>query len=54
MQTKSIHGLPLHASASARGKTKGRSEGAPAKKDLGRLPEWNLADLYSGPDAAEL
>lgn len=54
MQTKSMQGVALHASASARGKAKGRSEGAPAKKDLGRLPEWNLADLYAGPDAAEL
>lgn len=23
-------------------------------RDLGSLPKWNLADLYSGPDAAEL
>jgi oligoendopeptidase F len=23
-------------------------------KDLGRLPEWDLSDLYSGPDAPEL
>src|SRR3954462_10328419 len=22
--------------------------------DLGPLPEWNLADLYSGPDGADL
>ena len=28
--------------------------GDAAKKDLGRLPEWNLADLYSGPEAPEL
>jgi oligoendopeptidase F len=25
-----------------------------AKKKLGALPEWNLADLYSGPDSPEL
>ncbi|MEM1386610.1 MAG: M3 family oligoendopeptidase [Pseudomonadota bacterium] len=23
-------------------------------KDLGKLPEWDLSDLYAGPDAAEL
>ena len=27
---------------------------APAKRKLGSLPEWNLADLYSGADAPEL
>ena len=26
----------------------------PAKTELGPLPEWNLADLYSGPEAPEL
>lgn len=25
-----------------------------SKPDLGALPEWNLADLYSGMDAPEL
>jgi oligoendopeptidase F len=24
------------------------------QKDLGKLPEWNLGDLYSGPDSPEL
>ncbi len=48
---KSTDGLPLRAAASARGKAKGGRE---AKRDLGKLPEWNLTDLYAGPDSAEL
>src|SRR5262245_45048056 len=34
------------ASRSARKSTKT----APAQRSLGRLPEWNLADLYAGID----
>jgi oligoendopeptidase F len=30
------------------------SKAAPAKSKTGKLPEWNLADLYSGIDAAEI
>jgi oligoendopeptidase F len=30
------------------------SKAATAKSKTGRLPEWNLADLYSGIDAAEI
>ena len=29
------------------------SSSSAAEVELGDLPEWNLADLYSGPDAAE-
>ncbi len=49
MRTKSSH-----ETAPATVATKGRKAGEPAKKDLGQLPEWNLADLYSGPEAPEL
>jgi oligoendopeptidase F len=46
--------LPVYAAA-AKAKAKRRNgTGAKAKKKLGSLPEWNLADLYSGPDAPEL
>jgi len=31
-----------------------RSGGAAKQAELGQLPEWNLADLYSGMDAPEL
>ena len=30
------------------------SKAATAKSKTGKLPEWNLADLYSGIDAAEV
>jgi oligoendopeptidase F len=30
------------------------SKAAPAKSKTGKLPEWNLGDLYSGIDAAEV
>ena len=39
-------------SASATARQKRNPEAVPA--DLGALPEWNLADLYSGMDAPEL
>ncbi|MGH6792478.1 MAG: M3 family oligoendopeptidase [Methyloceanibacter sp.] len=46
--------LPVYAAA-AKAKAKRRNgTGAKAKKKLGSLPEWNLADLYSGPDAPKL
>ena len=43
------------ATAAAKGKAK-RDSLAPAetKPKLGKLPEWNLADLYKAPDAPEL
>ncbi len=52
MQLKSIQWLPVHATAApASGKVKRGSGEAPAKQTL---PEWNLADLYSGPDSPAL
>src|SRR5499433_405787 len=43
------------ATAAAKAKAKHRSLApAGAKPKLGKLPEWNLADLYKGPDAPEL
>jgi oligoendopeptidase F len=50
---------PMHpafaASAAAKAKAKrARTAEKPAKRKLGSLPEWNLADLYSGADAPEL
>jgi oligoendopeptidase F len=43
------------ATAAAKGKAKRRAlASTEAKPKLGKLPEWNLADLYEGPDAAEL
>lgn len=38
---------------SATGKAAAR-KAIPAKSKAGKLPEWNLADLYSGIDAAEI
>jgi oligoendopeptidase F len=53
MQLGPIHNQPAFATSSpARDKIK--VEGEVGKRDLGALPEWNLADLYSGPDAPEL
>jgi oligoendopeptidase F len=49
MRTKSSE-QPAPATAA----TKDRQAAAPAKKELGPLPEWNLADLYSSPEAPEL
>ncbi|MGC1179684.1 MAG: M3 family oligoendopeptidase [Methyloceanibacter sp.] len=52
MQLESIQWLPVHATAApASGKVKRGSGEAPAKQTL---PEWNLADLYSGPDSPAL
>src|SRR5512143_2984635 len=49
---------PMHptfaASAGAKVKAKRQNAETPAKRKLGSLPEWNLADLYSGADAPEL
>jgi oligoendopeptidase F len=42
------------AAAPAKGKAKQAGAKSPAEPKLGALPEWNLADLYSDPDAAEL
>src|SRR5712691_1552262 len=43
------------ATAAAKGKAKRRGVAeAGAKPKLGKLPEWNLADLYEGPDSPEL
>ncbi|MGB6910879.1 MAG: M3 family oligoendopeptidase [Methyloceanibacter sp.] len=53
MQFRSIHGSPAYAAAApARGKTKPASDEATPRHEP--LPEWNLADLYEGPDAPEL
>jgi len=57
MQQKSLSWLAVHATAAAaRGKTKRKPASAQArgKPKLGALPEWNLADLYAGPDAPAL
>ena len=57
MQQKSLSWLAVHATAAAaRGKTKPKPASAQArgKPKLGALPEWNLADLYEGPDAPAL
>src|SRR5215469_902906 len=46
---------PVFAATAAKAKPKHRSLApAGAKPKLGKLPEWNLADLYNGPDAPEL
>jgi oligoendopeptidase F len=43
------------ATAAAKGKAKRRPLAAPeAKPKLGKLPEWNLADLYEGPGSPKL
>ena len=55
MQRKSLQRLAVHATAeSARGKAKPASRPGSPKEKLGALPEWNLKDLYSAPDAAAL
>jgi oligoendopeptidase F len=47
--------MAVHATASsARGKSKTSGESGHVKQPLGTLPEWNLGDLYSGPDAPAL
>lgn len=48
MQSGSTQSTLLHATAAAHGKSKEEAT------KLGRLPEWNLADLYSAPDSQEL
>ncbi len=43
------------ATASAKGKAKRRPVAeAEGKAKLGKLPEWNLTDLYAGPDSPKL
>ena len=43
------------ATASAEGKAKPQPVGvAEGKAKLGKLPEWNLTDLYAGPDSPKL
>ena len=57
MQQRSLSWLAVHATAAAaRGKTKQKPASAQArsKQKIGTLPEWNLADLYEGPDAPAL
>ena len=47
--------MAVYATASsARGKSKPSGEHVHVERPLGTLPEWNLADLYSGPDAPAL
>ncbi|HZP10172.1 M3 family oligoendopeptidase, partial [Methyloceanibacter sp.] len=46
---------PAFAASAAKAKAKRASAAEkPAKRKLGSLPEWNLADLYSGPHSPEL
>ncbi|MFO7478713.1 MAG: oligoendopeptidase F, partial [Methyloceanibacter sp.] len=45
---------PVYAAASAKGKAKPEPVVGANEPQLGSLPEWNLADLYAGPDAAKL
>jgi oligoendopeptidase F len=55
MRQKSIERAAVHATAtSARSKSKPSGEHVRVKQSLGTPPEWNLADLYSGPDAPTL
>ena len=55
MQLKSLQWLAVHAPATpTRGKAKPASRPGRPKEKLGALPEWNLKDLYSAPDAAAL
>jgi len=55
MQRKYLQWPAVHATAeSARGKAKPASRPGRPKQKLGALPEWNLNDLYSAPDAAAL
>jgi oligoendopeptidase F len=50
--------MSVKSATSRAGKTSRKSatgsKAAAAKSKTGRLPEWNLADLYSGIDAAEI
>src|SRR6476620_6084150 len=55
MRQSSIEGLAVYGTAAAApGKAKSRGEARKAKQPLGTLPEWNLTDLYRGPDAPAL
>jgi oligoendopeptidase F len=55
MQRKSLEWLPVHATAaSAHRKAKPANRQGGPKPKLGVLPEWNLKDLYSAPDAPAL
>jgi oligoendopeptidase F len=48
---------PVHPAYAASAKLKAKRDSAAklsAKRKLGSLPEWNLADLYSGAEAPEL
>src|SRR6266480_7288470 len=49
--------MSVKSATSRAGKTRKPATGgkaATAKSKTGKLPEWNLADLYSGIDAAEI
>ncbi len=50
--------MSVKSATSRAGKTSRKSatgsKAATAKSRTGKLPEWNLADLYSGIDAAEI
>src|SRR5436309_9090112 len=50
--------MSVKSATSRAGKTSRKSamgsKAATAKSKTGKLPEWNLADLYSGIDAAEI
>ena len=54
MLRRSIEGLAVYAAATSTRGTAKPGEANHADKPLGALPEWNLADLYRGPDAPEL
>jgi oligoendopeptidase F len=48
-------GHPYYAvTASTKGKAPAKPHEAGGKAKLGTLPEWNLADLYQGPDSPKL
>src|SRR6185295_14862470 len=50
--------MSVKSATSRAGKTSRKSatgsKAAPAKSKAGKLPEWNLADLYSAIDAPEI
>jgi oligoendopeptidase F len=49
------HEHPLYATTgTAKGKAKPEKPEAGGAAKVGKLPEWNLADLYQGPDAPKL
>src|ERR1700743_3694105 len=45
---------PAKKSAVKKSSVKKSAAGKPAQNKTGNLPEWNLADLYSGSDAPEV